>query len=151
MSTLVHVGTDVCVLNKSFNPIDALNMNETVLRKKRSDFESREAASEVRRREMEEIRKRDEERKHQEDIRKEKERQEKYAAAVEAEEMRKLRIKTHAEEKDRMLAELYQKRKKENDIKKAEAEFEMKLRLDKVSCNEFVRDYLAHLSIVFPK
>ena len=107
-------------------------MNETVLRKKRSDFESREAASEVRRREMEEIRKRDEERKHQEDIRKEKERQEKYAAAVEAEEMRKLRIKTHAEEKDRMLAELYQKRKKENDIKKAEAEFEMKLRLDKV-------------------
>jgi len=103
-----------------------------VLRKKRSDFEAKEAASEVRRKEMEDIRKRDDERKRQEDIRKEKERQEKYSAAVEAEEMRKQRIKNHAEEKDRLLAELYQKRKKENDIKKAEAEFEMKLRLDKV-------------------
>jgi len=110
----------------------ALAMNEAVLRKKRSDFEAKEAASEVRRKEMEDIRKRDDERKRQEDIRKEKERQEKYSAAVEAEEMRKQRIKNHAEEKDRLLAELYQKRKKENDIKKAEAEFEMKLRLDKV-------------------
>ena len=107
-------------------------MNEAVLRKKREDFEAREAASEVRRKEMDEVRKRDDERKRLEDIRHAKERADKYAAAVETEEMRKSRIKEHAEEKDRILADLYARRKKENDIKKCEQEFEMKLRLDKV-------------------
>ena len=107
-------------------------MNEAVLRKKRSDFEAREAANAARRAELEEIRRKEDERKRLEDIRKERERQEKYQAAVESEEMRKMTIKQRAEEKDRLLAELYARRKKENDIKKCEQEFEMKLRLDKV-------------------
>jgi signal recognition particle GTPase len=100
--------------------------------RKRQEFEAREAANEMRRKELEEIRKRDEERKRMEDLRKERERQDKYQAAVESEEMRKMTIKQRAEEKERLLAELYARRKKENDIRKVEQEFEMKLRLDKV-------------------
>lgn len=127
----------------------ALQMNEAVLRKKREDFEAREAASEVRRKEMDEVRKRDDERKRIEDIRHAKERADKYAAAVETEEMRKSRIKDHAEEKDRVLAELYARRKKENDIKKCEQEFEMKLRLDKVrSCLVMVPARTPHQALL---
>lgn len=55
-----------------------------------------------------------------------------YLAALEAEEARKNSIKQRAEEKDRLLAELYARRQKENDLKKVQTEFELKLRLDKV-------------------
>jgi len=110
----------------------ALSANEQAMLRKRQEFEAREAANEMRRKELEEIRKRDEERKRMEDLRKERERQDKYQAAVESEEMRKMTIKQRAEEKERLLAELYARRKKENDIRKVEQEFEMKLRLDKV-------------------
>jgi hypothetical protein len=51
---------------------------------------------------------------------------------LEAEEARKNSIKQRAEEKDRLLAELYARRQKENDLKKVQTEFELKLRLDKV-------------------
>mmetsp|Transcript_36136 Transcript_36136/g.80419 ORF Transcript_36136/g.80419 Transcript_36136/m.80419 type:complete len:530 (-) Transcript_36136:827-2416(-) len=110
----------------------ALTMNQEILRRKRSVFEEKEASNEARRRELSEQRRREEERKAEEERRKERERQEKYLAALETEEMRKMSIKQRAEEKERMLAELYARRKKENDIKKVETEFELKLRLDKV-------------------
>ncbi len=72
-------------------------------------------------------------RKREEEARKEQERQDKFNAAQAAEENRKFSIKARAEEKDRMLAQLYAQRKKEHDIKKVEQEFHLKLRLDKVS------------------
>lgn len=78
------------------------------------------------------LRVREEARKHEEDLRKERERQDKYQAAQETEEMRKASIRGRAEEKERMLAELYARRKKENDLRRVEQEFQLKLRLDKV-------------------
>lgn len=72
------------------------------------------------------IRAREEERKRQEELRKERERQDKYSAALEVEAMRKASIKARAEEKERMLAELYARRKKEHDLKKVEQEFQVR-------------------------
>lgn len=110
----------------------ALAANEQILMKKRADYEAREAANEARRKELEEFRRKEEALKREEERRKEKERHDKYLAALESEEMRKMSIKQRAEEKERLLAELYARRKKENDIRKVESEFELKLRLDKV-------------------
>lgn len=78
------------------------------------------------------IRAKEEARKRDEEARKERERQDKYAAAVETEEMRKSSIRARALEKERMLAELYAQRKKEHDLRKVDLEFQLKLRLDKV-------------------
>lgn len=110
----------------------ALLSNQQLLDKKRKDYENKVAAVEARKREQEEWKRKEEQRKIDEEKRKERERQEKYQAAVESEEMRKSSIRQRAEEKERALAELYLKRKKEHDIKKCEAEFELKMRLDKV-------------------
>jgi hypothetical protein len=71
------------------------------------------------------IRAREEERKRQEEVRKEQQRQDKYAAALETEEMRRSSIKARADEKERMLAELYARRKKEHDLRKVEQEFQV--------------------------
>lgn len=127
--------------------IGALAMNEQMLAKKRSDYEAREAANEARRREMDEFRRREEEAKRAEDRRKEKERQDKYYAALESEEARKASIKARAEEKERVLAELYARRKKENDLKKVESEFELKLRLDKVDALQKTQLYHRHQNL----
>ncbi|KAG1662076.1 hypothetical protein FOA52_011551 [Chlamydomonas sp. UWO 241] len=110
----------------------ALAQSEAVLAKKRADFEARERAAAARRVELEVIEKRDIEAKRMADARMEQERAEKYQSAADAEEARKQSIRSRAEQKDRELAELYARRKKENDIKKLESDFELKLRLDKV-------------------
>ena len=78
------------------------------------------------------IRAREEARKREEERLKELERHEKYQAAVNADAQRRANIKARAEEKDRMLAELYAQRKKEMDMKKVEREFHLTMRLDKV-------------------
>lgn len=110
----------------------AIEQNRQILEQKRSDYHSKVKAAEMRKKELDEWKRKDDERKIEEEKRKERERQDKYSSAVETEEMRKASIKQRAEDKDRALAELYAKRKKEHDIKKCEAEFELKLRLDKV-------------------
>lgn len=78
------------------------------------------------------IRAGEEARKREEEARREADRHHKYAAALETEEMRKSSVKSRAEAKERMLAELYAQRRKEHDLKKVEQEFQLKLRLDKV-------------------
>lgn len=110
----------------------ALTQSQEITARKRSAFQQRESANEARRRQMEEMRRKEEEERRLEDIRKEADRQAKFAAAQAIEENRKAAIKQKADEKERALAELYQRRKRENDIKKVETEFELKLRLDKV-------------------
>ena len=110
----------------------ALAQNQELLGRRRSAFQAREDANEQRRRQLDEQRRKDEEEKRQEEIRKEQDRQAKFQQAIYMEEGRKTQIKQRAEEKERMLAEMYLRRKKELDIKKVEAEFELKLRLDKV-------------------
>ncbi len=70
-------------------PPDALEMNRGILRHKRSEFERREAASEVRRQQMDEERRVAEERKREEERLGEEERQRKYQLALEREEARK--------------------------------------------------------------
>eukprot|EP00798_Chlamydomonas_sp_ICE-L_P017638 gene17640-23981_t len=110
----------------------AMVANQQVLMKKRNALQKREEENEMRRKKLEDLRKRDEELKRQEDIRKEDERHGKFQQAQENEEMRKTSIRMKAEEKERALAELYLQRKKEMDIKKVNTEFELKLRHDKV-------------------
>ncbi|KAF5839744.1 hypothetical protein DUNSADRAFT_18746 [Dunaliella salina] len=77
---------------------------------------------------------REEAHKKEEEHRKHLERLDKYAAALETEEMCKLSVKERAAEKERLLAELNARRKKENDLKKVDSDFQLKLRLDKVDC-----------------
>lgn len=74
----------------------------------------------------------EEQRKREDDARKQQERQAKYQAALAAEEARKGSIKDRAAEKERMLADLHNRRKKDHDLKKVDLEFQLKLRLDKV-------------------
>mmetsp|Transcript_3797 Transcript_3797/g.6305 ORF Transcript_3797/g.6305 Transcript_3797/m.6305 type:complete len:532 (+) Transcript_3797:99-1694(+) len=112
--------------------MSALQQNDTLTHRKRSAYESKEAEAAARRKEMEEIHAKEEERKHQEDARKQRERMDKYSVAMETEEQRKSSIRSRAEDKEQMLSDLYQRRKKEHDIKKVESEFHLKLRLDKV-------------------
>ncbi len=75
---------------------------------------------------------REEQRKREEELRKQRERHEKYMGALATEEMRKQSIKSRADQKDQMLAQLYAQRKKEHDLKRVDQEFQLKLRLDKV-------------------
>lgn len=110
----------------------ALLTNQQILDKKRKDYEAKVAAAAARKKEQEEFMRREEARKIEDEKMKQRERQEKYDAAVQADEMRKASIRQKAEEKDRALAELYARRKKEHDIKKCESEFALQLRLDKV-------------------
>ncbi|GFH30687.1 uncharacterized protein HaLaN_29581, partial [Haematococcus lacustris] len=106
--------------------------NAQLVQQKRSTFMAREAEAAVRRKELEEIRLRQEEQKRQEELRRERDRHDKYMSAVEMEAQRRASIKARAEEKERMLSELYEKRRKENDLKRVEQDFQLKLRLDKV-------------------
>ncbi|KAL6765170.1 hypothetical protein V8C86DRAFT_2462450 [Haematococcus lacustris] len=110
----------------------ALDQNAQLVQQKRSTFMAREAEAAVRRKELEEIRLRQEEQKRQEELRRERDRHDKYMSAVEMEAQRRASIKARAEEKERMLSELYEKRRKENDLKRVEQDFQLKLRLDKV-------------------
>lgn len=123
----------------------ALQANQQLLEKKRKDYENKVAAVEARKREQEEWKRKDEQRKIEEEKRKERERQEKYAAAMETEEMRKLSIKQRAEEKERALAELYLRRKKEHDIKKVESEFELKVRSQPFLSSNKYSTHLTHV------
>ncbi|MEW5317729.1 MAG: hypothetical protein WDW38_009006 [Sanguina aurantia] len=59
-------------------------------------------------------------------------RQDKYHGALTQEELRKTHIRDKAKDKECALAELYAQRKKDNDIRRVEREFELKTRLDKV-------------------
>jgi len=112
----------------------ALEHNAQLMRMKRAAYEQKEAEAEARRKELEAIHAREEAHKKEEEHRKHLERQEKYAAALETEEMRKMSVKERAAEKERLLAELNARRKKENDLRKVDSDFQLKLRLDKVDC-----------------
>lgn len=70
-------------------PPGALSQNEAILLQKRTDFETREAASEVRRRQMDEERRAADERKRLEEESKQAERKHKYELSLQREEARK--------------------------------------------------------------
>ena len=69
--------------------------------------------------------------KREEEQRKQSERLGKYQAARFTEEARKMSIQERAQEKEHVMAEMLAKRKKENDLKKVETDFQLKLRLDR--------------------
>lgn len=110
----------------------ALSMNSEILRKRREEFERKEREAEARKAELTVAERKEAELRRQAELAKEGERQHKYMSAVEIEEMRKKAIKDKAEQKERELADLAAQRKRENDIRRVEKEFELKKRLDRV-------------------
>lgn len=117
----------------------ALASSHEILRKRRDDFERKERDAEVRRLELEKEEKRSMEMKRQQELEKERDRQNKYLTAVEIEEGRKKAIRDKAEAKEREMAELAAARKREQDIRRVEREFELKRRLDRVDEIQKVR------------
>ncbi|WIA18967.1 hypothetical protein OEZ85_003636 [Tetradesmus obliquus] len=123
----------------------ALDMNTKILHQKRSDFERREAASEVRRLEMEAEHKRQDELKHQAEAAKEAERKAKYELALAREEERKMSIQERANNKEHMLAMVNAERKATNDRKRIERELFDSLRRDKVDSIQKMQAYQRQL------
>ncbi|KAG2495718.1 hypothetical protein HYH03_006318 [Edaphochlamys debaryana] len=110
----------------------ALAMNNEILQKKRDDFERKERDAELRRQELEKQERQAMEMKRQQELDKERERQYKYLTAMEMEEGRKKALRDRAEAKEREMAEMAAMRKREQDIRRVEREFELKRRLDRV-------------------
>ncbi|MEW5303604.1 MAG: hypothetical protein WDW36_006280 [Sanguina aurantia] len=110
----------------------AISANRHLMQQKREEFNRRESANESRRQQLADTAAKDELRKQEGERRKELERQDKYHGALTQEELRKTHIRDRAKDKECALAELYAQRKKDNDIRRVEREFELKTRLDKV-------------------
>ncbi|KAF8064553.1 AVT1D [Scenedesmus sp. PABB004] len=123
----------------------ALEMNSSILRQKRTDFERREAASEARRAELEAEQRRTDELKRQAEAAKEAERAAKYQLALAREEERKMDIQERAERKDHMLALVNAERCATNDRKRIERELFDSLRRDKVDSIQKMQAYQRQL------
>lgn len=123
----------------------ALEMNASILQQKRTDFERKEAASEVRRTQLEAEQRRMDELKRQAESAKEVERSAKYQLALAREEERKMDIQQRAANKDHMLGLVNAERRATNDRKRIERELFDSLRRDKVDSIQKMQAYQRQL------
>ncbi|KAK9817058.1 hypothetical protein WJX72_008938 [[Myrmecia] bisecta] len=110
----------------------ALESNKSILVKRRDDFDHKQALNEERRREKEEIRKKEDEAKRQREVEKEEQRKMAYSEAQRREEHRVSEILRKQHEKDDKLNILHEQRERVNQRRALEKKLNLDVKREKV-------------------